>query len=134
GWGGRCGGGRERRGGGGGGRGGCRGCRYRLRTRRQPLPPRELLAASGAPQGSRLPHVIPPERSQNRAAAGRQGARSFMMSALAAVTERPKTRTPSNVFVMPLSVPSCWRRACPRRSQTQMPAQICAPHTCRQDK
>src|SRR5262249_61670116 len=70
---------------------GCQSCPYRLRTMRQPLPTRELLAASVAPQRSRLLHVIPPERPQNRAAAGRQGTRSFLVRRLAAVTARLKT-------------------------------------------
>jgi hypothetical protein len=42
--------------------------------------------------------VIPSERSQNLAAAGRHGAKSFTSSATAVVADRlPRRRTPANV-------------------------------------
>src|SRR5262249_12886428 len=54
---------------------------YRLRPCRQLLPTRALLAAKVAPHRSRLSQVMPPVRSQSRAAAGRQGAKSFKLIA-----------------------------------------------------
>jgi hypothetical protein len=56
-------------------------CPYRLRTSRQLSPIRKLLAARVAPQRSKLLQFMPPERSQNRAAAGRHGAKSRMSMA-----------------------------------------------------
>jgi len=72
---------------------------------RQLLPTRELLAASVAPHRSKLLQVMPPVRSHNRAAAGRQGAKSFMSTALAVVMDKAKSSTPKSVFVMSLVCP-----------------------------
>ena len=80
-------------------------CPYRFRTWRQLFPTRPLLAAKVAPQRSRLLQVMPPERSQSRAAAGRQGAKSFMSMALAVVTENPRNKIPNSDLVMSLTPP-----------------------------
>lgn len=63
---------------------------YLRSTARHRLPTRQLCAASVAPQRNRLSQVIPAERSQYFTAAGRQGASSARLIALAAVTERLK--------------------------------------------
>lgn len=49
--------------------------------------------------------VMPPVRSQSLAAAGRQGAKSFMSMALAVVTENPKSKSPNSDVVMSLTDP-----------------------------
>jgi hypothetical protein len=63
---------------------------YLRRTARHRLLTRQLCAASVAPQRNRLFQVIPAERSQYFTAAGRQGASSARLIALAAVAERLK--------------------------------------------
>jgi hypothetical protein len=65
---------------------------YRRRTSRQLFPTRKLWATSVALQRSRLLQVRPPLRSQNLAAAGRQGARSCISMAPANVVDRPRKR------------------------------------------
>jgi hypothetical protein len=49
--------------------------------------------------------VKPPVRSHILAAAGRQGARSFISIALAVVMDIPRNKSPSSGFVMPSSHP-----------------------------
>jgi hypothetical protein len=56
---------------------------------RHSLPTRQLFAASVAPQRNRLVHVMPPERSQSNAAAGRHGVNSARSIALAEPAKRP---------------------------------------------
>ena len=71
---------------------------YRLRTARHPLPTRELFAARVALHRTRLSKFIPPERSHNFAAAGRQGANSFMSRALATEAETTRRKRTDTVF------------------------------------
>jgi hypothetical protein len=73
---------------------------YLLSTSRQLFPTRKLCAARVALQRSRLLQVMPPLRSQNLAAAGRQGARSFMSRAPAIVLDRARKRKVAmNLFI-----------------------------------
>jgi hypothetical protein len=60
-------------------------CPYLCSTARQRLLTRQLFAASVAPQRSKLSQLIPPERSQSIAAAGRHGASSARSMAFAEV-------------------------------------------------
>src|ERR1700730_1873805 len=71
---------------------------YRLRTSRQLFPTRKLWAAKVAPQRIRLLQVMPPERSQNLAAAGWQGARSCISRAPASVLDRPRKMNVAMIF------------------------------------
>src|SRR5580704_8821434 len=78
----------------------CHSWPYRLRTSRQPLPTRKLWIASVAPHRRRLLQFMPPERSQNQAAADRQGAKSRRSTACAIVAERPRKRNEATtIFV-----------------------------------
>jgi hypothetical protein len=82
-------------------------CPYLCNTARQRLLTRQLCAASVAPQRKRLAQVIPPERSQNLAAAGRHGANSARSIAFAALAEMAtKTHAEINSFMLnrPLSI------------------------------
>jgi hypothetical protein len=73
---------------------------YRLRTARHSLPTRLLFAARVAPHRSRLSQFKPPERSQNFAAAGRHGTRSFISRAPAAAIEAVRRNEANIAFFM----------------------------------
>jgi hypothetical protein len=87
---------------------------YRLRTSRQWSPTRWLLAARVAPQRSRLLQVMPPDRSQNFAAARRQAASSFRSSAPAPVADAARNTIAAMDLVIAWSLPVCPIAARPR--------------------
>src|SRR5208282_1895443 len=75
-------------------------CPYFFSTSRHVLPTRQLCAASVAPQRSKLPKVMPPERSHSLAAAGLQGASSARSTALAVVVHTPIRRHAASIVFM----------------------------------
>jgi hypothetical protein len=81
---------------------------YRRSTSRQLFPTRKLWATSVALHRIRLLQVMPALRSQNRSAAGRQGARSCMSMAAARVVERPRKRQMAMRIFMPRRAPPFW--------------------------
>jgi hypothetical protein len=66
---------------------------------------RQLLAASVAPQRSRLFQLIPPSRSHILAAAGLHGESSARSMALAAVMETPSKKQTATIVFITVSVP-----------------------------
>ena len=81
---------------------------YRRNTSRQLFPTRKLWATSAALQRIILLQVMPALRSQNRSAAGRQGARSCMSMAAARVVETPRKRQMAMTIFMPRRAPPFW--------------------------
>ena len=75
-------------------------CPYRRKTSRQLFPTWKLCAARAEPQRSRLLQFMPPERSQNRAAAGLHGAKSCMSTACAIVADRPTKNNANTTFLI----------------------------------
>lgn len=87
-------------------------CPYLCSTARHSLLTRQLFAASVAPHRSRLYQVIPPERSQSIAAAGRHGINSARSIAFAELAKSPtKTHVEtSNSFMLGPSSSSAGKR------------------------
>jgi hypothetical protein len=73
-------------------------CPYLLRTARHPFPISAPFAARVAPQRNRLFQFIPAERSQNFAAAGLHGAKSFISIADAVEVIATKRNNAGQVF------------------------------------